>query len=115
MGVTTSKRLLDELDDTVTLMVPDGMDMLKEVVLGDASALAFYLNAASLSPMEVTCVAADCRVGLLPAHFTGQFIGLTDASDEFDQTGVAFEFLPDHDDDPIALPFGWLITIRIAA
>lgn len=111
----TNGRLLDALDDTVTVIVPDGPDSLKEVVLGDPAALAFYLDAARIAPLEVTCVAADCRQGLLPARFTGHYVGLTDAIGEFEDAGTAFEFLPDHDDDTIALPFGWLMTVRIAA
>lgn len=115
MKVTANGRLVDALDDTVMMLIPDGMDALTEVVLGDPAALAFYLDAAKSAPLEVAGVAPDCRQSLIPVRFTGRFVGLTEPLGEFEDTGIAFAFQPDGYEEPVALPFGWLAAIRVAA
>jgi hypothetical protein len=114
MGVLTGlEGYLGELDDTVSVIIPDGLDRLQTVTVGDPAALSTYLGGLAGRELDIVCVAADCRDGLIPSSFQGHYVGTTQPSGWFSATGLAFEFIPvNNDGDSVALPFGWLIAIR---
>jgi hypothetical protein len=113
--VVDSGLRLAELDDSVRILTPVGKDSVYETVLSEATALEGLLRATQGAELEIACVAADCREGLLPSRFIGIFAGTGAGDGDFAGITEAFAFCsPDGSgDSTVMIPFGWLISIRL--
>lgn len=113
--VVDSGLRLAELDDSVRILTPVGRDSVYETVLSESSALEGLLRATQGAELEIACVAADCRDGLLPSRFIGVFAGTDSGDGEFAGITEAFAFCsPEgNEESTVTIPFGWLISIRL--